>query len=509
MTPATSRLVRAALLAMLTGCTVLTGCAPSRPALPPAPPPKPIAELERWKTPPPLAADRAALDLKQTTTRIALDNGLHVTVVTRPETTTTSVILWVPEAGDWTTGPVTLAAQAMYAGTKVGSEVMLNPRIDYQQISVATNPAGTAFRWHVLPDATSKALELLAAFVTRPTFEPTETNLKLRATVDSIQRFSRSQNILDRVAQSALIGELPTPEEDALSLIKLKREDLQAIHACSVLPAGAELVVVGPASATDVTGWARAGFAGWRSSPPADGCARWKSRGPSLDSEAKRLDRTQLAITYLDEPDPVVSMLLPAPSLRSEDFLAYGVLANALAWRALTQDDTLRHSGATYTISVSVDDGYRNFSLLRVGGLVEQSVARDAIRRLVEDAWNLSEQLTEADLETAKRMLRTSLLGDLAYNARYAERALWLIRQNKDPAKLSAGIDAIAQIDLERARDVARRWLKDNKPSLMVRASPQKLTAGLGLDVQLRELYMTRDPQAYKKSGSGDSAHEP
>ncbi|MET0411998.1 MAG: insulinase family protein [Polyangiaceae bacterium] len=499
----TSWLAGAALLVLLSG----SGCAPPRPALPPAPPPKPVAELERWKSPPPLGADRAALDLKHDTTRVALANGLHVTVITRPETTTSSVILWVPEAGDWTMGPVALAADALHAGTKVGSEVMVNPRIDFQPINVATNAAGTAFRWQVLPDATSKAIELLAAFVTRPTFEPAETNLKLHAAVDAIQRFSASAGILDRVAQSALIGELPTPEEDARALIKLKREDLQAIHACSVLPAGAELVVVGPTAANAVQGWARTGFSGWKSTPPAGGCERWKGRGLSLDSETKRLDRVQLAIAYLDEPDPVVSLLLPAPALRDEDYLTYAVLAHALSWRALTQDDTLRHSGATYTISVSVDDDFRSFGLLRMAGLVESSAARGAIRRMVEDTWNLSEQLTEADLDTAKRMMRTAFLSDLAYNTRFAERALWLIRQGKDPGQISAGLDTIAQIDLERGRDVARRWLKDSKPSIMVRSSPQNLTAGLGLTAQLRAITLTRRPQAYKKAGSGGSAH--
>lgn len=501
-----SWLARSALLLALTS----GACAPPRPALPPPPPPKPVAELEQWQSPPPLGSDRAALDLKQGTTRVALDNGLHVTVITRPETTTTSVLLWVPTAADWTMGPVALTADALHAGTKVGSEVMINPRIDFEPISVSTNAAGTSFRWQVLPDATSKAIELLSAFVIRPTFEPAETNLKLHATVDSIQRFSASPGILDRVAQGALLGELPTPEEDARSLIKLKREDLQAIHACSVVPTGAELIVVGPTAADAVNGWARTGFASWKSTPPAGGCDRWKARGLSLDSEPKPLDRPQLAVAILDEPDPVVSVLLPAPSLRSEDYLTYSVLGYALYWRALTEDDTLRHSGTTYTVDVSLDDRFRNFSLLRMGGLVESSAARVAIRRLVEDAWNLSEQLTEADLDTAKRMLRTSLLGDLAYNSRFAGRVLWLIRQGKDPGQIAAGLDTIAQIDLERARDVARRWLKDNKPSIMVRSSPQNLTAGLGLNVQLRALTLTRRPQAYKKAGSSSgSAHGP
>ncbi|MET0412598.1 MAG: hypothetical protein ABW217_14945, partial [Polyangiaceae bacterium] len=139
MSARTSWHALSALLLVLSG----SGCAPPRPALPPPPPPKPVAELERGTSPPPLGADRAALDLKQGTSRVALDNGLHVTVITRPETTTSSVILWVPEAGDWTMGPVALAANALHAGTKVGSELMINPRIDFQPINVATNAAGT------------------------------------------------------------------------------------------------------------------------------------------------------------------------------------------------------------------------------------------------------------------------------------------------------------------------------------------------------------------------------
>jgi predicted Zn-dependent peptidase len=490
--------------------TLAGGCAPARPALPPAPPPKPVAELERWKTPPPLAADRTALDLKLVTSRARLDNGLSVTVVARPETSTTSVLLWVPEAGDWTEGPVAAMAEALHAGTKVGGEVMINPRLDFQQVNVATNAAGTSFRWNVMPDATHKAIDLLAAFVTKPAFDPAETRVKLRGTIDAIQRFSSGPGNLDRVNQSTLIGNLPTPEEDALALIRLKLEDLAKIHACTMLPGRAELVVVGPTSSDDVTSWARAAFAGWQTAPPANGsCERWRAGRPSLTTEAKRLERTQLAIAYVGRPEPEISMLLPGPSLRSEDYVTYAVLARALFWRALTSDDTLRHAGATYTINTQIDDAYSNFSLLQIGGLLEPSVARESLRRLVEDNWSLSETLTQADLDTAKRMVRTELLSDLAYNARFADRVLWLLRQGQDPTQIAAWLDGISRIDLERGRAVARRWLQDTKPSIMVRASARKITAGLGLDVQLRELYITNDPVAKRKVGSTGGVHAP
>jgi predicted Zn-dependent peptidase len=488
-----------------------SACAPSRPALPPPPAPVPIAQLERWKGPPPLAPDRAALDLKLDTTRVRLDNGLGITVVARPETTTSSVALWVPTAGDWSDGPVSIMTKALYAGTKVGDELMVNPRLDFQAVNVATNAAGTTFRWNVMPDATHKAVELLGAFVTRPAFSPAETRIKLRGSLESIQRFSVSPAVMTRLGQSAFIGEIPTPEEDALSLIKLKLEDLSAIHACSILPSGAELVVTGPVRSEDVTAWARTAFGTWRAGPPEAGlgCERWRGGRPSLTTEAKRLARTQLAIAYVNQPEPAVSILLPAPSVRSEDYLPYVVLARAIFWRALTKDDTLRHAGATYTISAQINDGFGQFSVLEISGMVEPSMARESLRRLVEDNWSLSEDLSEADLDTAKRMLRTELLSDLAYNARFADRILWLLRQGQNPAELASFVDAIARIDIQRARDVAQRWLKDTKPSIVVLAQPQKLVAGLGLDVQVRELFFTKDPQARRRVGATDSTPAP
>jgi predicted Zn-dependent peptidase len=499
------------LLALFGALLLQTACAPRRPPLPPPPAPTPLAELERWKTPPPLAADRQALDLKLPTTHFSLDNGLGVTVVARAETATTSVALWVPAAADWTDGPVSVMAEALHSGTHFGGDVMLNPRLDYQQINVATNPAGTTFRWNVMPDATEKALSLLAAFVTKPAFDPQATRVKLRAAIDAIKRFSVSAGLLDRVSTGTLIGqELPTPEEDALALIRLKLEDLAAVHACTMLPRGAELVVVGPLQSADVTRWARAAFADWKATAPASGCERWSAGRPGFDVETKRLDRTQLVIAYLPLPEPIVSILLPGPSVRSEDFVPYLVLARAIFWRALTQDDALRHAGATYTITTQIDDGYSNFSLLRMGGQLEPKLAREALRRLVEDNWSLADQLTEADLDTAKRMLRTELLGDLAYNARFADRVIWLLRQGRNPGELAAWLDAISELDLARGRAVASRWLRDVKPSIVMQSPGIKITAGLGLDVQLRELNFTSDPQAKRKAGaSSDGAHTP
>jgi predicted Zn-dependent peptidase len=491
------------LAALLVAVTLSGACAPTRPPLPPPPPPTAVAQLERWKNPPPFASDRPLTELKLDTTRVRLDNGLGLTLIARPGTKVTSVVLWVPGAADWTDGPVSLMAEALYAGTRVGAHTMINPRLDMQAIGVATSAAGSTFRWNVLPDATRKAVELLGAFVTHPTFEPAETRTKLGAAIDAIQRFSRGQGNLGRVAQGAFIGSLPTPEEDALALIRLKFEDFSAIHACTMRPDGAELVVVGPSRAEDVAAWSKAAFGEWRGGPPEAGsaCERWKVGRPGVDTNIRPLSRTQLAIAYVQQPEPWVSILLPAPSVRSEDYITYLLLSRALGWRSLTQPDTLRHTGATYGIDAQLNDEFRNFSLLELTGQVEPSRARESIKSLVQDNWGLGGTLTEAELDSAKRMFRTELLTALASNPRLAWRVLWLLRQGVDPRELGAWLDGVMRIDVTRGRDVAQRWLKDAKPSIIVASAPQKLVSGLGLDVHLRELTFTKDPQAKRKVG--------
>src|SRR5262245_2361776 len=102
--------------------------------LPAAPPPRSAEALARWHVPPPLAPDENT-HLEWGVARRRLRSGLGVSAVSRPDSTTTAVLLWVPGAADASEGLVAVMAEALRAGTATrGGGLMVNPRIARQAI---------------------------------------------------------------------------------------------------------------------------------------------------------------------------------------------------------------------------------------------------------------------------------------------------------------------------------------------------------------------------------------
>jgi predicted Zn-dependent peptidase len=475
----------------------LAACAPARAPLPLAPPP-PASALWMWQEPPPPAAE-PEVSLPMAIERATLPNGIGVTTVTRPETKTTAIELWVPSAGDRSNGHVAVMAETMRAGTRLRDDtVLVNPKLAFEPIIVDTGGAGTTFAWQALSRATGQAIRLLSSFAFRPVFEAQETELRLRDMLTFIQRRAGSREHLANLARGAFPGlQIPSPEHDARGLFKLTPDVLRHVHRCTMLPAGAELVVVGPLPAKQVGAWARAAFADVAAAPRDASC---DGLGVTpRKAEETRLSRLELGIVYGGTFDPTLFIAVPGPGLASEDFVPFALLAEVLQARDEGPAQALRHMGATYGIHTSLNTSFPGLTLLEISGQVEPEHAQNALRQIIEDMRGLSQTITEAQVEEVKRRWRNAYIDTLSSNRAVAEAAIWQIRRGRSPQDLKHWPNEMMQISSESCRGVALRWLANAEPSVTVAGLPVKLVRGLGLGASVREMYWTDELQEQKK----------
>lgn len=485
--------------AALTVAALALGCAPTRPALPPAPPAQSAEQLSAWQQAPALQAE-PPVHLDWGVKRTQLPNGVGVTVVTRAQSESTSVYLRVPSASDTSTGDVAVMAEALRAGTLHGSkgEVYVNPRLGQMPIRIATDATGTTFSWSVLPKGTHAAVELLGEFVLKPAFDKEEVQIRLQQELADIQGESVTLWLQTRRLARGIIPTLKAPshEENALGLLQINPARLKQVHACTIQPTGAELVVVGPVEAGDALAWASAAFGGWAAQPAGPECQKWRAPVLAADPARTRLERAELQLVSGAVGDPVLVIDVPGPAIDSPDYVPFMLLTYVLESRRSGAATQLRHAGGTYGIHSNLVDSYPHLTLLELQGQVEPEFVEEALRSLIEDVRGLATSLQENELAAVKRSTRNGLVNWLTSN----DAVAWLVLNH---SRRGLGVDhlldspnELQQLDLARCREVAQRWLSNAEPSILVTGPVER---GLGIHVNSRRLAWTRQPQAYKK----------
>jgi len=486
-----SRALARSAVASLAG--VAFGCAPPRAPLPPSPPPVSAEQLAPWSQLPPLAPQQKVdphLDVRY----LRLPNGLGVTVAVTSGGST-SLELRVPSARDRSLGAVTAMVEALRAGTRDGAnEPFFNPKMALSPIGFWTDAVATTFVWRVPQRGTEKALSLLGQFVLQPIFDPNETQLALQQQLGEIRDDSYALNQLPQLARAAIPGlERPSHEHDARTVLRLKSETLQQVHHCSMQPAGAELVVVGPVSPESVQAWASAAFGGWAADPSATAAACQDYLTPPLPEhpEQAKLDKARLLVIHGASFDPWITFDVPGPPISSADYLPFEMLSHLLEEHATGAAHAMRHAGATYGLHMATYDRYSGLSLLEIRGQIEPEQVRTALRSLLEDIRGLGTRLDAEELEGVKRRWRTETVDSWARGDGLAGALQWQLRRGRNAVDLVKVLEEGDQIDVARCREVADRYLSRAQPSMAITGLTQNLIRGLALDAEVHQVAWT------------------
>ncbi|HET9931298.1 MAG TPA: insulinase family protein, partial [Polyangiaceae bacterium] len=334
----------------------------------------------------------------------------------------------------------------------------------------------------------------LSSFLLHPDFNEVEVDVQRRLALARIASSADSSWHFRDIVLAKIPGfERSSPKENAVRLLELKPPLLRRIHACTVRPDAAELVVVGPVSVEAVTAQAERAFDSWETAPPdATKTCEWPQTVASAPGETvQRLARTELQLVYGDN-DPFITIAADGPSLESEDFLPFILLADVLEKRAQGSAKRLRHTGGTYGIWASVTEEAPGRSVLILRGQLDADVAQDALRALLQDIGVLSRVLDEGELESRKRAWRNELVTSMSSNMSLANVLLSGMARKREVTTLPDMPNEIMRIDAARCRDVAERWLASAHPSiLVVTGKPRTFLRGLGVDAHVELKYFS------------------
>jgi len=326
--------------------------------------------------------------------------------------------------------------------------------------------------------------------------------LRLQQQVAAIKFASEPLNQLQPLARSAIPGlERPTYEQDARQMFHLPPPKLQQIHRCTVQPANAELVVVGPVAFDSVVSWATSAFGSWRADPgaTAEACAEWLTPAFPEHPERARLDRPLLVVIYGMRGDPRIAMDVPGPPIDSPDYHPFELLSMLLEDHAGGSAKALRHAGATYGVHMSTYDRYPRLSLLEIRGQIDPEQVQGALRSLIDDIHGLAKRLDAAELDAVKRRWRTQLIDSWQSGDALAGALQWTLRSGHEPADLLKVFDEVQQIDLTRFREVAERYLSTANVSITMTGYAPNFIRGLALDADVRQVRWTDELSEHKK----------
>jgi predicted Zn-dependent peptidase len=356
---------------------------------------------------PPLGRTRAAaeLDLAERT----LPNGLRVIVAARRTVPTVELRLRVPFAGEERTraARAELLASTLLSGTATRDRVQLDDELATigGELGAGVDPERLMVSGSALAEGLPTLLEVLADVLTAARYPDGELVRERERLVERIT-VARSQprTIAREALQHRRYGDHPVTREIPLApdVAEVGSEQVRALHAAAVLPAGSTLVLVGdvqPEQAIDLVGevlggWSPSGEAAELAPlPTLTGRDLLLVHRPGAVQSQLRLSAQ--AVPRTDERYPVVQ-------------LANLVLGGYFSSRLV--ENLREDKGYTYSAHSAIE-----FSASGAALLVETDVTTDVTAAaLLETRYELARLSavppTEQELESARRYAIGTLL---------------------------------------------------------------------------------------------------
>lgn len=219
---------------------------------------------------PPLGAQRAAADLSHVDT--TLSNGLRVVAVRKATVPMVEARLWIPFAGDDALHPATaeVLAETLLTGTARRDRIEIDAELALigGDIGAGVDPERLILTGSALADKLPTFLDVLGDVLTGASYASEQVARERERLIERIA-VSRTQprTIAREALQKHRYGDHPATREvpKAEDVAVVEADQVRALHAASVLPRGAVLVVVGDIDPEAVIGQLEGALGGWAS----------------------------------------------------------------------------------------------------------------------------------------------------------------------------------------------------------------------------------------------------
>jgi zinc protease len=217
---------------------------------------------------PPLGEQPSAADLSHVDT--VLSNGLRVLAVRKDTVPLAELRLWIPFAGDDPMHPATaeVLAETILVGTRRRDRVAIDTDLALigADLSAGVDPERLVISGSTLATGLPTFFDVIADALTEASYVDREV---ARESERIVERLAVARTQPRMVAREALqkhrYGDHPATREipEAEEVAAVTPQAVRALHAASVLPRGAAMVLVGDLDPETVVGDLERAFAGW------------------------------------------------------------------------------------------------------------------------------------------------------------------------------------------------------------------------------------------------------
>ncbi|NUS72266.1 MAG: insulinase family protein [Corynebacteriales bacterium] len=404
---------------------------------------------------PPLAEPRHA-EPPQVTDK-TLPNGLRVMIVQRSAVPLVEVRLRVPFAGTSDELPIaTLLGETMLSGTSTHTDVTLaaalqalggglGASVDADRLLLAGNTLATG-----LPGF----LELLSTVVTDAQYPDPQVAVEREHLADHIEvALSQSSTAARAALVKRLYGdhpyavELPTPAQ----VREVAAEQLRALHASKVLPAGSTLILVGDVEAEETVRLAETVFAGWATSgvasemPPIPALVT----GPTLlvNREGSVQSSIRYAFESIRRTDP------DYPALQLANLIFAGYFSSRLV------SNIREDKGYTYSAHSSIEHSVAG-SVLTMDADVASEVTAQSLLEIDYELGRLATSgPTAEEVEDVRQYAIGTLALSIATQSGLASTLSALVGIGLGPDWLEAHPQRLAEVTVEQVAQAAAKYL--------------------------------------------------
>lgn len=391
-----------------------------------------------------------------------LPSGLRVRVLDLPGQHVVAVRLAVP--GSLSAEPreiegiASIMARCLDEGTRQHTSEQMAARIEQEGIALAAGVGerGLVVELEVTGSRLPAALQILAECLAEPAFPEAEVARAVRARLTEIEH-----ELADPAARAGLEF-LATYHRDGdrasrpvggtrESVATITAEQVRALHAATIGPASATLVVAGDLSGMPAApeNLAERAFAGWSGAGP-NGPARAAS--PEVARRAEDASR----IVVVDRPSsPQTELYLgrPGPDRRTRHgWGAYQVLAFLLGGSPTSRVDAVLREERGYTYGIRLGfRSRRSGGICVVNGAVRAEATVPALATLHEVLSLTGQELSAPEVEHAADFVAKTAPGRYATADAVADEVVRLALDDLDVSTVSETVAQAASLTQEQA----------------------------------------------------------
>lgn len=429
----------------------------------------PFAELESYKASAKFASTK-------------LPNGLKIMVVENHEVPFVSVKLGLTGAA-WTEskpGTAAMALSMLTKGTENFTEGQLAEELERNAISLIAS-AGmdtSVIQAGCLTDKTTRAMELMAEVILKPTFDESEFDKLRKQVITSLSISEKSPRYLaGKELRKQLYGKHPyarTVKGEAKDVMALTTDDLKLWWSMWSRPDEATLIFAGDITEDQAVKIAKETLSGWKTDLVAGGL---------ILPDIAEIGKTKIFI--VDTPGSVQSEIRVATSgiVRKDqpDYFTSRVVGNYFGGSFNSRlNETIRvKKGLTYGARGGWS-AQKMAGSLTISTFTKNASTGETIRAIFDEIKRLqNEPPADKILEDTKNYFAGSFVRTRETPQSVAED-LWLIEsQNLKPDYLDRLIESIAKTTAGQCTDLAKRTVNADKMVVVVVGDAEKIKEDL------------------------------